>query len=96
LRDGPKERKTFLLWISLCLGGEIGRRTGLKILGWVTLTCQFDSGPRHHHLSLRLNPFFLEEGANHIPLIALDFYNALFAGRYVSAARTTFGFKLFS
>lgn len=27
--------------------------TTLKILGWVTLSCQFDSGPRHH---FQLNP----------------------------------------
>ena len=31
----------------LCLGGEIGRRTGLKIL-WNFFPCRFKSGPRHH------------------------------------------------
>ena len=30
-----------------CLGGEIGRRTGLKIL-WEFIPCRFKSGPRHH------------------------------------------------
>ena len=32
----------------LCLGGEIGRRTGLKIL-WNIIPCRFKSGPRHHN-----------------------------------------------
>ena len=31
----------------MCLGGEIGRRTGLKIL-WEFIPCRFKSGPRHH------------------------------------------------
>ena len=34
-----------------CLGGEIGRRTGLKIL-WEFIPCRFKSGPRHHEIIL--------------------------------------------
>ena len=33
----------------MCLGGEIGRRTGLKIL-WEFIPCRFKSGPRHQKL----------------------------------------------
>ena len=32
-------------------GGEIGRRTGLKIPGPLK-ACRFDSGPGHHQMSL--------------------------------------------
>jgi hypothetical protein len=46
-----------------CSGGEIGRRTGLKILGRVTLSCRFNSGPEHH---LSFCSFRMDLGSPHL------------------------------
>ncbi len=63
--------------IHSCPSGEIGRRTGLKILGTFTGPCQFDSGLGHHsfvtmvespHVASEVKINLLKNGVNFILL----------------------------
>ena len=44
-----------------CRGGEIGRRTGLKILRFRKGPCRFESGPRHHGTACLLPQHFVAQ-----------------------------------
>jgi hypothetical protein len=56
--SGSAPRNSLLCLFLTCLGGGIGRHTGLKILRWVKLAYEFDSRPRHQIKYLTLKQSF--------------------------------------